>query len=99
MAYRPSRGKRAAAASATYRARQRGVGRGASLVHALRAHEHRSAALLLALLVLAYLWPALIEGRLLSPLALLYNDYPWASRVPHDVVRWINGDMGDVPIS
>jgi len=65
----------------------------------MRAHEHRSAALLLALLVLAYLWPALLQGRLLSPLALLYNDYPWSSAVPRGVTRWINGDLGDVPYS
>jgi Bacterial membrane protein YfhO len=99
MAYRPSWGMRAAAASATHDARRRGVGRGTSLVQTLRAHEHRSAALLLGLLVLAYLWPALIEGRLLSPLAQLYNDYPWLSAVPRGVKQWINGDMGDVPVS
>jgi hypothetical protein len=66
-------------------------------MRALRAHEHRSAALLLALLVLAYLWPALIEGRLLSPVAQVLGDYPWHD--VHDVKQWVNGDMGDVPVS
>ncbi|HEU4701728.1 MAG TPA: YfhO family protein [Conexibacter sp.] len=68
-------------------------------MRALRAHEHRSAALLLALLVLAYLWPALIEGRLLSPLAQLWGSHPWQTSAPRGIGRWINGDMGDVPVT
>jgi hypothetical protein len=67
------------------------------IARALVAHEHRSAALLLGLLVLAYLWPALIQGRLLSPTALLYAEAPWQSSAPAGIARWINGDLGDVP--
>jgi len=68
-----------------------------SIVRAFRAHEHRSAALLLGLLVLAYLWPALVEGRLLSPTALVYAQAPWNAIAPTSVGRWMNGDLGDVP--
>jgi hypothetical protein len=70
-----------------------------SIVGALRAHEHRSAALLLGLVVLAYLWPALIEGHVLSPTALLFAQAPWQTSAPTGVARWINGDLGDVPLS
>jgi hypothetical protein len=73
--------------------------RGASVVDALRAHEHRSAALLLGLVVLAYLWPALVEGHVLSPTALLYAEAPWRTGAPAGIARWINGDLGDVPLS
>ena len=71
--------------------------RGASLARALRAHEHRSAALLLGLLVLAYLWPALVQGHLLSPTALLYLQTPFHAVAPAGIERWMNGDLGDPP--
>ncbi|HEU4703913.1 MAG TPA: hypothetical protein VFS37_15640, partial [Conexibacter sp.] len=67
------------------------------MTHALRAHEHRSAALLLGLLVLVYLWPALVEGGLLSPTALVYSDLPWSAIPRSGIARWVNGDLGDVP--
>jgi hypothetical protein len=73
--------------------------RDASVVRALRVHEHRSAALLLALVVLVYLWPALVEGHLLSPTALLYLQAPWEAVAPPDVGRWLNPDLGDVPFA
>jgi len=96
MASRSQRGSRAAAAAAP-RGDRRTALRDHGVVRALAAHEHRSAALLLALLVLAYLWPALIEGHMLAPTALLYAEPPWQAFAPHGVERWINGDLGDVP--
>src|SRR5215207_4447948 len=56
-----------------------------------------SAALLFALFVFAYLWPALVGGKLLSPLALLYNSPPWRPFVPPDVASYGNGLLSDVP--
>ncbi len=85
MASRSHRGSRAAAARASD-GRWRGAApRAASIMHALRAHEHASAALLLGVLVLAYLWPALVEGHVLSPIALMYTEAPWQSIAPHGI--------------
>jgi hypothetical protein len=44
---------------------------------ALRAHEHRTAAGLFALFVLAYLWPVLLGGKTLAPTSTLYSVAPW----------------------
>ncbi|MFL5818258.1 MAG: YfhO family protein [Conexibacter sp.] len=66
------------------------------VIRALAAHEHRSAALLLALVVLAYLWPVLLAGRVLTPTALLYAETMWHAVAPAGVERWINPDLGDV---
>jgi hypothetical protein len=73
--------------------------RGASLVRALRAHEHRSAALLLGLVVLVYLWPALVQGHLLAPTALVYLEAPFQAVAPRGIERWMNGDLGDAPFT
>ena len=62
-----ARGKRTTTAAAT---RARGSGR---LGTALRWHEHWSAAVLFALVVLVYLWPALVGGGLLSPGSVMYG--------------------------
>jgi len=70
-----------------------------SIVRAFRAHEHRSAALLLGLLVLVYLWPALLAGHVLSPTALVYLQPPFHALAPAGVERWLNTDLGDVPYS
>jgi len=95
MASRSHRGSRAAAAPARRRrARSSGL---ASIARTLAAHEHRSAALLLGLLVLAYLWPALVAGRVLSPTALLYLEPPWNAVRPAGAAHWINRELGDVP--
>jgi Bacterial membrane protein YfhO len=94
MASRSHRGSRAAAV----RTGARHVGPTASrIVSIARAHEHRSAAALLGLLVLAYLWPALVGGRVLSPTALLYLEPPWAAVRPAGALGWINRELGDVP--
>jgi hypothetical protein len=101
MASRSHRGSRAAAAraSATGGAAQASALRGSPLARAPSAREHASAALLLGLLALVYVWPALVQGRLLSPTALLYTTSPWQHLAPHGVERWINGDLGDVPLT
>jgi hypothetical protein len=81
---------------ASARGRRRAAPSGAGIARSLAAHEHRSAALLLALVVLAYLWPALIAGRVLTPTALLYLEPLWQGVAPSEVHRWINPDLGDV---
>src|SRR6185312_11847713 len=83
MASRSQRGSRAAAVKMPSGDRDSAPARLGSIVRAFRAHEHRSAALLLGLLVLAYLWPALVEGRLLSPTALVYAQAPWNAIARH----------------
>jgi hypothetical protein len=97
MASRSQRGRRATANAAPPRAGRRAALLGRRSVRAFVAHEHRSAALLLALLVLVYLWPALVQGHVLAPTALLWLEPPWQSLAPRGVERWINGDLGDVP--
>ncbi|HEX7290173.1 MAG TPA: hypothetical protein VF250_03510 [Conexibacter sp.] len=56
------------------------------------------AALLLALLVLAYLWPALIGGKVFSPDAVLYKLAPWQPYQPADVASYENYLLADVPL-
>ena len=54
-------------------------------------------ALLLGLLVLVYLWPALVQGELLSPISMLYGSVPWTAFVPDDVGGYLNPLLSDVP--
>jgi len=63
----------------------------------LPAHPSASAALLFALLVLAYLWPALIRGELLSPVSMLYGTTPWIPFTPEDIHGYLNSLLSDVP--
>jgi hypothetical protein len=49
------------------------------IVRALRAHEHSTAAGLIALLVLAYLSPALLGGKVLAANTFLSVSPPWAA--------------------
>src|SRR5436305_11792168 len=65
----------------------------------LVAHPSVSAALLLGLLVLVYLWPALVRGELLSPTSILYAVPPWAPFAPDDVGRYLNPLLSDVPMA
>jgi len=69
------------------------------VARALAAHEHRTAAGLIALLVLAYLWPVLLGGRVLSPAAMLYKLPPWTSLAPADFTHYVNMSLADVPLS
>jgi len=73
--------------------------RGSRFAHALSAHQDRTAAGLLALLVLVYLWPALVGGGVLAPLALLYDVPPWTALRPHDLATYFNPGLLDVTLS
>ncbi|MFL5816870.1 MAG: YfhO family protein [Conexibacter sp.] len=72
---------------------------GVAQIRRLAEHEHAGAALLLALLVLVYLWPVLIGGDVLSPRGVLFEYPPWASTAPADWPQWTNFLLGDVPMS
>jgi hypothetical protein len=71
-----------------------GTLRDTRLARALIAHEHRTAAALLALLVLVYLCSALVEGDLLAPTALAYAYAPWGEYPPASL-PYLNIDLGD----
>jgi membrane protein YfhO len=60
-------------------------------------NPHLGAALLLGLLLLVYLWPALIEGRVLTADASLYNLAPWKAFTPSNVDQFDNTILIDVP--
>ena len=77
----------------------RGGLRESRLVRSLIAHPHRAAAGLMALLVLAYLWPVLVGGRALTSTALLAIGAPWQASSPANLYRYINYELGDVPLS
>ena len=99
MVSRSLRGRRATTASATRGGARWRALRSSRAAHALVAHQHRTAAGLFALLVLAYLWPALLGGRVLAPTALLHSFAPWAASAPPGAERWANGELADVAIS
>jgi hypothetical protein len=64
---------------------------------ALVQQESLLAAALFALFVLAYLWPALLGGKMLSPLASLYGSVPWQGVQPPDLHDYLNPLLADVP--
>ncbi len=64
----------------------------------LTEHAHASAALLLGLLVLAYLWPVLVGGEIFSPMADLYGSVPWRTYAPADVHAFQNTVLIDLPL-
>jgi hypothetical protein len=64
----------------------------------LAEHPTLAAALLLALLVLAYLWPVLLGEKVFSPDAVLYKLTPWQPYRPPDVGSWENYLLADVPL-
>jgi hypothetical protein len=68
------------------------------LPRALTAHPDRTAAGLFALLVLVYLWPVLLGGKVFSPAAVLYKLPPWRPYQPHDVASYENYLLADVPL-
>ncbi len=69
------------------------------VVRTLSTHQHRTAAALFALLVLAYLWPVLVGGGMLAPTSVLFTMPPWRGLAPHDVLHYYNQGIGDVPLS
>jgi hypothetical protein len=65
---------------------------------ALAERPALAAALLIALLVLAYMWPALLSGKVFSPDAVLYKIAPWQPYQPADVASYENYLLADVPL-
>jgi hypothetical protein len=72
------------------------MGRGT--LRALAARPTLSAALLFALLVLAFLWPVLVGGEVFSPDAVLYKLPPWRPFAPHGLASFENYLLADVPL-
>jgi hypothetical protein len=64
----------------------------------LGAHPHAAATLLFALFVLAYLWPVLLGGKILSPIADLYEYPPWRAVAPGDFRQYVNHALLDLPL-
>ena len=58
--------------------------------------EHLWAVALLGAFVLVYLWPALIEGRVLSNDSFLYLVAPWKVDAPADLTHYLNTLLSDV---
>jgi hypothetical protein len=90
--------------SARVRARTTAAPTGARAGDALRAalgrlgeRPHLAAAGLFALFVLVYLWPALVGGKMLSPLSSLYGYAPWRQLQPPDLANYSNPLLADVP--
>src|ERR671919_687849 len=71
--------------------------RGGARIRALAQREPLLAAALFALLVLAYLWPVLLGGKMLSSLASLYGSVPWQGLEPVDLADYVNPLLADVP--
>jgi len=68
------------------------------LPRTLVEHPTLSAALLFGLLVLVYLWPALVGGKVFSPDAVIYKLVPWQPYRPRDVLSYENYLLADVPL-
>jgi hypothetical protein len=62
-----------------------------------RLQTNWGAAGLLALGVLALMWPILLGGRVLSPASLLYFSPPWTTLMPPDVSEYFNPVLSDIP--
>jgi hypothetical protein len=63
----------------------------------LASRPHLAAALLLSLIVVLYLWPVLVGGKILSPIADLYGYVPWHGYAPSDVQAYSNPLLVDIP--
>ena len=62
-----------------------------------RVHPHVAAALLLGVFLLVFLWPALIEGKVLTADASLYSLAPWKAFTPSNIGQFDNTILIDVP--
>jgi hypothetical protein len=69
------------------------------LLRTLAAHPHRTAAGFFALLVFVYLWPVLVGGKVLSPIALLYEFPPWTQYRPAGLSGYTNTLLSDLPFA
>lgn len=83
-------------ASGTTQADRQPVPFATRALEALAAHQHLTAAGLLALLVLAYLWPVLFGGEVLTPTANLYSAAPWLAGASPQALRAFNPELADV---
>src|SRR6185503_19016123 len=69
-----------------------------ALPRRLAAHPTWAAAGLFALLLLAYLWPALLGLKALSADGVLYSFAPWHAHSPEAVAAFRNTMLTDVPL-
>jgi len=65
-------------------------------LRAVGGRPHLVAALSIGVLVLVYLWPALVGGRILAPLSTLYLFPPWR-HTPVNVTGFFNPLLTDIP--
>jgi len=63
------------------------------------ARVHLYAALLIGAAVFAYLWPALVGGKILSPIATLYYFSPWNLYAPGNFANYSNPLLTDLPMA
>lgn len=59
-------------------------------IRAVAGNDHARACALLALLLLIYLWRAVVEGETLSAVSSLYGLAPWSSVAPSDLSHFYN---------
>ena len=67
------------------------------MADALKRRPVLAAALLFAVLSLAFVSPALLPGKVLSNSDELWFEAPWASSRPADLIRPANPELGDAP--
>lgn len=96
MISRSRRGRRAAIASGATRAERRFVLSATRTLDVLAAHHQLTAAGLLGLLVLVYLWPVLIGGGLLAPTANLFIVPPFAAGASAADLARFQPELADV---
>jgi hypothetical protein len=94
MSSRPHVGRRTATRAALGGDRFAAT-RALRVVRTLHAHEHRTAAGLLALFVFAYLWPVLIGGDALAATRILGLYPPWHATIPVGLADVGNAELGD----
>ncbi|MBE2316393.1 YfhO family protein [Solirubrobacter sp. CPCC 204708] len=63
----------------------------------MKRHPLLAAALLYALLALAFVSPALVPGKVLSNSDELWFEAPWGASRPADLIRPANPELGDAP--
>jgi membrane protein YfhO len=76
-----------------------GSGHRGTLRSRAAAHPHLAAAGLFALVVFAYLWPALVGGKVLSSVSVITKLPPWQPYRPADVASFENYLLADVPLA
>lgn len=65
----------------------------------LASHSTIAAALFLGTVVLGYLWPVLLGGKVLSPGGMLFHIAPWRPLEPSDLAGYYNRVLVDVPLA